>query len=256
MRKAWVGLVLVLCLLSPLPLLAEELSIVRAEAPQFTEVAKKARLKGDALVRVRIDPAGEVLSSMLEKDLPLGLGQAAAEAARHFKFSPSREGETRESLLAFVFDQQEAPPGEQDHVEESWDGPLTLRVVYLSSTVIWLPRENGEIPEKLCPLHATPMSVEQVVVYPLGCGMYVVAPEAQRRAAEWETYETALAAAQKDLFPQSNRFITEVYAEKIRAEVYYCQACRDAEKAWREGHPEPGNSDLPPAEENPPPQRR
>lgn len=264
LRKECVGLAFVLALGFQAPLFAEALSVVHAEAPQFTEVAVKARLSGTVQVGIRIDPAGNVIGSSIEKDLPMSLGKSAQEAAWHWKFSASAGREAREALLTFIFEPggSTAEPG---HTEVSFAGPLTLRIGYIRSTVLWLPREKGEIPPRYCPVHGEAMAVEQVEIRGgLPSGRTVdETPEGQRREAERRAYEDALAEAQRTLFPESNWAyeVGCVMPQETRAEVYYCPACRDAEKAWRESHPVPkapgeaeaaDESDTPSSPEIPP----
>ena len=72
--------------------------------------------------------------------------------------------------------------------------------MYEHSTVLWLPRIDGEIPDQLCPVHGTPMSVEQVELrggLP-SPNLDDQTPVGKRRQA----YEHALAQAEETLFPE------------------------------------------------------
>jgi TonB family protein len=254
LRKEWIGLALALCL-SPAPLWAETLSVVHAETPKFADETLWGThevVSGTVRVRVRIDAAGNVIASSIEEGLGLDLDMdlIAGAAARLWKFNPSAGGETREALLSFVLDQR-FTPAEPTHEEVSMDGPLTLHVVDKFGTIRWLPRENGKIPEKRCPVHGTLMAVEQLEMsYGLPQPTYSVhdTPKGRRLEAQWDAYLSALDKAERTLFPESHSIAeagTGCYVPfpETKAEVYYCQACRDAEKAWRESHPEPAKSD-------------
>jgi len=265
LRKEWMGLAFVIGLGFQVPLLAQALSIVHAEAPQFTVVATKARLSGTAVVRVRINPAGRVIASTIEKNLPMGLDKAAQVAALLWRFGPSEGGQEREALLTFLFEHRKA--AEPSHDEVTFAGPLTLRLVQVHSTVLWLPRKNGEIPEKPCPVHGGALAVEQIELrkeYPRYLS-FGETPEDQRREAEWKVYQEALAEAESTLFPESHSSYPATHVvfhsadrearlvcpgvyiipEEEKEEIYYCQACRDAEKDWRESHPEPEKPEEP-----------
>ena len=61
--------------------------IVRVE-PQYTEVARKARIKGIVIVEAVIDRQGNVTEARILKPLPMGLDQEALRAIRLWKFKP------------------------------------------------------------------------------------------------------------------------------------------------------------------------
>lgn len=232
-RNVKVGLAFLCCLKFSFPLLAADLTVVHAEVPHFTEVAKKARLTGTVLVRAEVDSHGNVIASRVERDLPLGLGKVAVLAASLWKFNPSPGSGPREARLAFVFEQRETPEPERE--DAFLEDPLTLHVLYRHSTMIRLPREGGAIPEKLCPVHGIPMEVE-VLSIPSGCGISVV-PNPGSPAF---FYEQDLEEARRTLFPETHRTAEGwTLSPGDTAETYYCQACRDAEEAWLASHPAP-----------------
>jgi hypothetical protein len=204
-----------------------------------------------------------VIASAIEKDLPLGLGKAAQAAALRWRFGPSADVPMREALLTFLFEQRRG--AEPSRTEVALLGPLTLRLLRVRSTVLWLPRENGVIPDKFCPIHGGPMAVERIPLRTesLRYLSFGETPEDRRREAEWQAYREALEEAERTLFPESHssypasrRLIllqapaadqkfavacggVRSIPEEETEEIYYCQACRDAEKDWRESHPEP-----------------
>ncbi|MFZ2493931.1 MAG: M56 family metallopeptidase [Thermoanaerobaculia bacterium] len=64
-------------------------SIVSRVEPQFTEEARALRIAGIAIVEALIGEDGQVKDVKIVKDLPYGLGQAAADAIRQWTFTPA-----------------------------------------------------------------------------------------------------------------------------------------------------------------------
>ena len=62
-------------------------AISRVE-PQYTELARKARIEGVVIIEAIIDRNGNVTDARVLKPLPLGLDQAALEAVKRWKFKP------------------------------------------------------------------------------------------------------------------------------------------------------------------------
>ena len=62
-------------------------AITRIE-PQYTELARKARIEGIVIIEAIIDRNGNVTDVRVLKPLPLGLDQSALEAVKRWKFSP------------------------------------------------------------------------------------------------------------------------------------------------------------------------
>lgn len=62
-------------------------SISRVD-PQYTEPARKARVEGIVVIEAVIDRNGDVTDARILKPLPLGLGDAALEAVKRWKFKP------------------------------------------------------------------------------------------------------------------------------------------------------------------------
>ncbi|MCP4902081.1 MAG: energy transducer TonB [bacterium] len=56
--------------------------------PQFTKAALVARLQGNVVLRLTIDPQGDVIETEVLSPLGLGLTDAAIEATKQWKFEP------------------------------------------------------------------------------------------------------------------------------------------------------------------------
>jgi protein TonB len=60
-----------------------------APQPQYTEIARKARIQGVVIVQAIINKQGVVTEVKTLKPLPMGLDQAAVEAVKKWKFKPA-----------------------------------------------------------------------------------------------------------------------------------------------------------------------
>lgn len=63
--------------------------IIERVQPQYTEVARKARLQGTVIVEAIIDENGRVTNVKVLKGLPMGLDRAAVEAVQKWRFKPA-----------------------------------------------------------------------------------------------------------------------------------------------------------------------
>lgn len=57
--------------------------------PQYTEVARRARVEGVVIVEAIIDKEGNVTNVKVLKGLPMGLDASAANAVKNWKFEPA-----------------------------------------------------------------------------------------------------------------------------------------------------------------------
>jgi protein TonB len=66
--------------------------VIHRTDPEYTEVARKGRVRGVVVVEAIIDRHGNVDRVKVIKGLPLGLSEAAADAVKKWKFKPGTMG--------------------------------------------------------------------------------------------------------------------------------------------------------------------
>jgi TonB family protein len=62
---------------------------IYSPSPQYTEIARKARITGVVIVEAIIDKQGNVTNVKILKGLPMGLDQAAVDAVKRWRFEPA-----------------------------------------------------------------------------------------------------------------------------------------------------------------------
>lgn len=63
--------------------------IIERVEPQYTEMARRARLEGTVIVEAVIDEAGRVVNVKILKGLPMGLDKSAVDAVSRWRFEPA-----------------------------------------------------------------------------------------------------------------------------------------------------------------------
>ncbi len=62
---------------------------IKAPSPQYTEIARKARIQGVVIIQAIIGKDGTVQNVKLLKGLPMGLDKSAMDAVKNWKFKPA-----------------------------------------------------------------------------------------------------------------------------------------------------------------------
>ena len=81
--------------------------------PEYTALAKEARLQGVVIVETTIDEVGRVTDVAVLKGLPMGLSEAAKAAVRTWRFEPGRRGDQVVAvryILSISFRLDDEPP--------------------------------------------------------------------------------------------------------------------------------------------------
>jgi len=71
-------------------------------APEYPELARRARVTGTVVLQAVIDREGNVVDVTIVKDLPLGCGEAARAAVRRWRYAPATLNGRTVSVLMTV----------------------------------------------------------------------------------------------------------------------------------------------------------
>ncbi|HVS14268.1 MAG TPA: energy transducer TonB, partial [Thermoanaerobaculia bacterium] len=66
--------------------------LIDGPPPEYTQLARRARLQGVVVVRAVIDETGVVREATVLKGLPMGLNEAAVAAVRRWRYRPATLG--------------------------------------------------------------------------------------------------------------------------------------------------------------------
>jgi hypothetical protein len=210
-----------------------QLLVVHAEPPADSPLARM--MKATARVEVSVDSSGTVTNAVVLEPRPPFVVALSEAAARKWRFGADASRDLRTYVITFVYMGVSLTNAPSDRVVSA-DDPLALRIHYLQSTIVWLPRDaNGEVSPAICPRHGTKMSVGLV---PIAYGLprsYSSNVASDRRALRkakkfWRASER--------LFPEANTAVGGgcLVGPEEQAERHYCEQCRLARTVWLQQH--------------------
>ena len=62
---------------------------ISSPQPQYTEIARKARIQGVVILQTIINKDGDITDVKILKGLPMGLAEAAVAAVQQWKYQPA-----------------------------------------------------------------------------------------------------------------------------------------------------------------------
>ena len=234
----WAIVVVLVCTAAPVRTLAQmqKAKIVSCDGLRYPATLT-AGDKERVTLGLTVAPDGTIRDIEILSGYPL-LSNTTQEAVREWRFDSDTSTEPRYVRLNVDFGEVSESEDEMEGARIRYDGSDTITVTYVLSTIRRLPRVNGEIPARSCPVHDELMHVE---ILPIRYGLSVVIsyidPDEQ---VKWERLQEAFARAQEKTFPEANRSVLGgclIQVEK-RSEVYYCETCRANEARWFEEHPD------------------
>lgn len=215
---------------------SDALTVISTEA-SFKSIGPSAPVKheGEEIsiqVEAKVGREGKVCAA---RAVECRFGMFCVEAetsALRWQFAPftpaSESSDVRTVILTFVLRAEWHPEDKEDSVESVFIPPYRMEVVYRRIApldIILLPRADGKIPVEKCEVHG---EILQLDIIPVSYGLSVpVDPKSYQEY--WD--------ARLHLFPHSNLTMDGGCIEgPERAEVLYCQKCRDAEAKWQREH--------------------
>jgi hypothetical protein len=186
------------------------------------------------LVDVKVGQEGKVSNAHAVNCWIKYFCQEAEMSARQWQFAPfklaSESSDVRTVILTFVFRAEVHSEDKEESVASVFIPPYRMEVVYKKIApldIILLPRIDGKIPVEKCEAHG---EILQLDIISVSYGLVAFDPKSYEEY--WD--------ARHRLFPHSNLWMNGGCVEgPERAEVLYCQKCRDAETKWQREHRAP-----------------
>ncbi len=199
--------------------------VIDTVAPSYPELAIRAATQGDVAIKVGIGGDGVVFSAEVVKSHGL-FNDPALDASKQWKFSRDPSRERREAILTFSFRRIGVKEGSEpdNYPTSSFTRPFHMDVNHVMPWLIKLEENPGtwQIGKSVCEVHRETLKLD---IVPISYGL----PSSDKF---WQQHRNA----EKERFPYANKSsgggCIVRYASK--AEVLFCQSCRDVRSAWLE----------------------